>query len=506
MASERSRKHELISPAEGISDRLKAKAQTRRERLRAVTEIGRHAALPRNDLVPELRVEYLPIDSLIPANRRTRRKEASQAARLDRSLARFGIAQPILVDVDGRIVHGHGVWEAARRAGCERVPVIRITHLSPSEQRLLAIALNRLAETGSWDEAALKLEFSELIELGEDVVVTGFEPAEVDLLLLDDLDAIQEVGEGEGEGLPELPTTSVSRPGDCWILGRHRLFHGNACDRAAYQQLMLDGEQARIVLTDIPFNVPISGHVTGDRRHREFAMASGEMSREEFEGFNRDWIQACLPYLRDGGLLATFIDWRSVELVLASGREANLALLNLIVWSKTNGGQGSLWRSQHELLPVFKKGSAPHLNNVELGRWGRWRSNVWIYPGGSSLGSEARDGLALHPTVKPRALLEDALLDVTNLDEIVLDPFVGSGSTLLAAESTGRMGRAIEIDGPYCDVTIMRWQNLTGEAAVHAASGKTIEEVARERSCEPAGQPDTAADPAYSDLSDVEDR
>jgi DNA modification methylase len=208
------------------------------------------------------------------------------------------------------------------------------------------------------------------------------------------------------------------------------------------------------------------------------------MGREEFAGFNRAWMSTALARLVDGGLLATFIEWRSVDLIIACGRDLGLTLLNLVVWSKSNGGQGSLWRSQHELLPVFKKGDAPHVNNVELGRHGRWRSNVWTYPGGSSLGSDSRDGLDFHPTVKPRVLLEDALLDVTNRSDVVIDCFAGSGSTLLAAEATGRRCRAIEIDGPYCDVVIRRWREMTGGEAILESTGETFGEVERRRADE----------------------
>jgi DNA modification methylase len=236
------------------------------------------------------------------------------------------------------------------------------------------------------------------------------------------------------------------------------------------------------VLTDEPFNVPNVGHVTGNARHREFAMARGEMSPEEFFGFNQRWMRFCLAYLVAGGLLATFIDWRSVETVLAAGRGLDLTLLNIVVWGKSNGGQGSLWRSMHELLPVFKKGGAPHINNVELGRFGRWRSNLWSYPGASSLGSDAREGLALHPTVKPRALLEDAIKDVTDIGDIILDPFAGSGSTLLAAEATQRVCRAIEIDGIYCDLILQRWEEMTGEEARLAETGETFAQVQARRS------------------------
>ena len=213
------------------------------------------------------------------------------------------------------------------------------------------------------------------------------------------------------------------------------------------------------------------------------------MSREEFARFNRQWMEAVLARLVDGGLFATFIDWRSIDLVIASGRELALDLINVVVWVKTNGGQGSLWRSQHELLPVFKKGAEPHINNVELGRHGRWRSNVWEYDGASSLGSDAREGLALHPTVKPRLLLEDALIDVTNRGDIVIDCFAGSGSTLVAGEATGRRCRAIEFDGPYCDVIIRRWSEMTGREAVLEATGETFTEVEARRSNEEPSDP-----------------
>jgi DNA modification methylase len=232
----------------------------------------------------------------------------------------------------------------------------------------------------------------------------------------------------------------------------------------------------------VPFNVPNVGHTTGKAHHREFAMAHGEMSHEEFAAFNQKWMGNAASVLMDGGLLTSFIDWRSIEIILAAGRGLDLDLLNIVVWQKTNGGQGSLWRSQHELLPVLKKGKTPHINNVQLGRYGRYRTNVWTYPGGSSLGSEVRAESDSHPTIKPRAMLEDALLDVTNRGDIVVDPFLGSGSTMLAAETTGRLCRAIEIDGRYCDVAIERWQRLTGCHAVLAETGKTFAEVSQRRS------------------------
>jgi DNA modification methylase len=213
---------------------------------------------------------------------------------------------------------------------------------------------------------------------------------------------------------------------------------------------------ARLVLTDEPYNVKIAGNVTGGA-HREFAMASGEMTDAEFLAFNAAWMAAILPHLCDGGVCGTFIDWRGLSTVSAAAAKLGLKPLNLIVWAKTNAGMGSLYRSQHELLPLFKKGTVSYVNNVELGKRGRWRSNVWTYPGASSLGSDARRGLKDHPTVKPTAMLEDALLDLSNRSDIVVDPFLGSGSTLIAADKTGRVCRGIELDPLYVDVIVRRY-------------------------------------------------
>lgn len=466
-----------VQPAAELKSALQEKSRKRRQAQKTLTSIQQPTVRRRNDLLPALRVEYLPIDALRPANRRVRRAAASQIARVERSLSQFGICSPILIDNDARIVHGHLVWEAARRLNLENVPVIRIGHLNETERRALAIALNRLAETGDWDVEVLKLEFEELLELEEDIVATGFELAEIDALLLE-----EEPDGAEVEALPPLPQSAASQPGDVWVMGDHRLVQGDARDREVYARLVTDGESVRLALTDVPFNVPVQGHCTGQSHHREFAVAHGELSREEFDAFNKDWMRLASAVLVEGGLLATFIDWRSVEIILSAGRELGLELLNVVIWAKSNAGQGSLWRSQHEMLPVFKKGGASHINNIELGRWGRYRSNVWTYPGASSLGSDAREGLAVHPTVKPRAMLEDALLDVTDRGDVVLDCFLGSGSTLLAAEATGRNCRAVEIDGRYCDVAIDRWQQMTGREAVLEETGETHAEVARRRS------------------------
>jgi DNA modification methylase len=237
---------------------------------------------------------------------------------------------------------------------------------------------------------------------------------------------------------------------------------------------------ARLVLTDEPFNVAIGGHVTGGD-HREFVMASGEMTDSQFLDFNQKWMDAVLPHLVDGAILGTFIDWRGLPIAHAAATGLGLTPLNLVVWAKTNAGMGSLYRSQHELLPLFKKGAASNVNNISLGKRGRHRTNLWTYPGASSFGSDARKGLQDHPTVKPTAMLQDALIDLTNRGEIVLDPFLGSGSTLIAAENTGRVCRGIELDPLYVDVIIRRYEAETGAAVVLADSGETFEKVAARR-------------------------
>ena len=215
----------------------------------------------------------------------------------------------------------------------------------------------------------------------------------------------------------------------------------------------------------------IAGNVTGGA-HREFALASGDMSDEEFLTFNIAWIEGALRYLCDGGVFGSFIVWRGLHVVSAVTAKLGLIPHNLIAWAKTNAGMGSLFRSQHELLPLFKTGDAPCINNVQLGKKSRWRSNVWTYPGASSLGSDARRGLREHPSVKPTAMLEDALLDLTHRGDIVIDPFLGSGSTLIAAEATVRIRRGVELDPLYVDVIARRYEAATGEPAVLVSTGE----------------------------------
>jgi DNA modification methylase len=433
----------------------------------------------RNDILPRLELSYVPLDDIRPSLRKVRMLDPAHVREIASSISVLGFCDPVLVGRDNELIDGEARHEAARQLGLDRIPCLRVEHLSKDEQRALRLAVNRLAEKGEWDLDALRVEFEELIVIDAPIEIAGFSPAEIDQIIL---------GEG-AEGLergplePEPSAAAVAKLGDVFQLGPHRVICGSATDPDTLRRLADGDGPARLVLTDEPYNVPISGHVTGSA-HREFPMASGEMSDAEFLAFNLSWMEAVWPHLCNGGVLGTFMDWRGYPTIFAAASKLGLNPLNLIVWAKTNAGMGSLYRSQHELLPLFKKGDLPHVNNIELGRKGRWRSNVWTYPGASSLGSDARRGLQDHPTVKPTAMLEDALLDLTNRGDIVLDPFLGSGSALIAAENTGRVCLGVELDPLYIDVIVRRYEVVTNESAVLVETGERFIDLAQRRTRE----------------------
>jgi DNA modification methylase len=403
---------------------------------------------------------------LRPSARKLRKLDPVHVREVASSISLLGFCDPLLIGCHNELIDGDARYEAAKQLGLDRVRCVRIDHLSLEEQRVLRLAVNRLAEQGQWDLDALSIEFEELILLDAPIDVTGFSAAEIDHVILGD------AAEGLEEGpLEPDPATAVAVVGDIFRLGPHRIVCGDATDPAVLARLLEGDAPACLILTDEPYNVKIAGNVTG-AGHREFAMTSGEMSDAEFLAFNEAWTVAVLLFLCEGGIFGTFIDWRGLPIVHSAAAKLGLAPLNLIVWAKTNAGMGSFYRSQHELLLLFKKGSAPHVNNVELGKRGRWRSNVWSYPGASSLGSDSRRGLKDHPTVKPTALLEDALLDLTNRGDMVIDPFLGSGSTLVAANKTGRVCRGVELDPLYVDVIIRRYEATTRNMAVLVGTGE----------------------------------
>lgn len=468
----------VVESRGSLGAEFKKSSRSRREdqHRSAEAEGVRARSQRRNDLRPRLRMFDIPIAELRGAKRRIHKQDEAHVIEVMTSFEGFGVSSPVLVSGDLEIVDGHFMVEAAARLGIETMPCIIIDHLDGEEIRLLRMALNRIPRNAIFDLETIQLDLRELVDLGAPIELSGFSLQEIDLLLRDD----EDVGEPEEHDLdPDPRAPVVTKLGDRWSLGRHAILAGNALLRNDYVRL-LNGTPIRIVLTDEPYNVKVQGHITRGC-HAEFPMASGEMSDEQFLDFIAVWIERAREWVIDGGVIATFIDWRGIEATLRAGRELGLDLLNIVVWAKTNGGMGSLYRSQHELLPIFKVGAEPHVNNVELGKHGRWRSNLWTAPGASSLGSDSREGLKLHPTVKPVALLEDALLDLTHRGDAVLDPFLGSGSTLIAAEKTGRRAFGIELDERYVDVAIRRWETLTGRDAILDETGETFAQVEARR-------------------------
>jgi DNA modification methylase len=390
---------------------------------------------------------------------------------------RFGFINPILVTDDFEVVAGHGRLQAAKSLGMQLVPVVALSSLSEADKKALRITDNRIAELSNWDRDILAIEYQGLHDLQfDDLEVTGFSLGEIDIIL-DEASEKKPVGPGPEDDLPPVIAAPVSRKGDLWILGSHRLLCGDARCDSDYARL-LEGETADLVLTDPPFNVRIDGNVSGlgKVRHEEFAMASGEMSEAEFTQFLSTFLGCAKAHSRDGAILFVFMDWRHLFELTCAGREQGLALKNLIVWAKDNAGMGTFYRSRHELIFAFKKGDAAHTNTFELGQHGRLRSNLWEYAGVNTFRTGRLDELAMHPTVKPVAMLADAIRDVTKRAAVVLDPFAGSGSTLIAAEKTGRQARCIEYEPKYCDVIVRRWQAYTGKAATFEGTDLTFED------------------------------
>jgi 16S rRNA G966 N2-methylase RsmD len=432
--------------------------------------------------MPNLEVEQTPIYALHAQRQNARTHSTRQIRQIADSIQRFGFCNPILVDDDLTILAGHGRVAAAQLLNHTTVPTVRLSHLSEADKRAYLIADNRLAEKAGWDRDLLAIELQSLIDIGFEVELTGFETPEIDLLLDEALDAAGLTPAGDDEVPHKSEDPPTSRLGDLWMLGKHRLLCGDARDQACYAQL-LDGNTADLVFTDPPYNVPIDGHVSGKGRvcHREFAMASGEMSEPEFTQFLSTTLGLAVNASHDGALHFVCMDWRHLFELIHAGRGLYGSFLNLCVWNKDNGGMGSLYRSKHELVAVFKVGNAPHINNIELGRHGRNRTNVWDYAGVNTFKAGRLDELASHPTVKPVALVADVLRDASRRANLVLDPFAGSGTTIIAAEKTGRAAYALEIDPTYADVIVQRWQSFTGKTALLGANRNTFEELTEQR-------------------------
>jgi len=389
---------------------------------------------------------------------------------------------PVLVSDDGEIIAGHGRVEAAKLLGRRTVPTLALSHLSAAELRAYVIADNKLALNAGWDKEILAIELQALVDLDFEVELTGFSLAEIDLVLDEAGEASPDGPAGPEDAVPVVTGEPVTRAGDIWQLGRHRLLCGDTRDTGAMDRLMGD-ETADLVFTDPPYNVAIDGNVCGlgSVKHREFAFASGEMSQSQFTVFLTDTLGNMARVMRDGAIAYVCMDWRHMGELLAAGETSFTELKNLVVWNKTNGGMGAFYRSKHELIFVFKQGTATHTNTFGLGDTGRYRTNVWDHAGISSIGAGRSEELAMHPTVKPVALIADAIRDCSRRGEIVLDGFGGSGSTLIAAEKTGRSARLIEYDPLYCDTIVLRWQSFTGKRAQLVGSGEWFEDFADQR-------------------------
>lgn len=414
----------------------------------------------------QLAVVDLPITSLKPYARNARTHSKQQIRQIATSIERFGFVNPVLISDLREIIAGHGRVEAARLLGMETVPTVMLSHMSEAERRAYILADNKLAENAGWDREILAIELQSLIDLNFEVELTGFSLAEIDFTLDSARDARTDLRDEPEDKMPEPVGEPFIRVGDLWRLGNHRLLCGDAREPAHFARL-LGNEQVDLVFTDPPYNVKIDGNVCGlgSVKHREFAFASGEMTTDEFTRFLKSTLGNAASTMRDGAIAYVCMDWRHMGEMLAAGSACFTELKNLVVWNKTNGGMGAFYRSKHELIFVFKYGDAPHTNSFGLGDTGRYRTNVWDYAGISSIGAKRTEELAMHPTVKPVALIADAIRDCSRRGEIVLDCFGGSGSTLIAAEKTGRRARLIEFDSRYCDTIIRRWEQYTGKQA-----------------------------------------
>lgn len=427
-------------------------------------------------------IQFVSIETLSPNPRNARTHSKKQLKKIAASIRSCGFIGAIIVDETGTILAGHGRWLAAQMVGLAEVPTVRIDHLSPARKRAYVLADNRIAEQAGWDREILAIEFGELGELlpseGLHISLTGFDAGEIDAVIGD-----MEDGNSDPVDAPiEVQNRAVSRRGELWSLGKHRLLCGDARSPGDLLRLM-GGERAAAVITDPPFNRAmrdIGGR--GKVKHSEFACASGEMSILEFSEFNKTTLGNAVQVSLDGAVHYIFTDWRHVRELLEVTDELYGDMLNLCIWNKTNAGQGSFYRSQHELIIVCRAGTAPHQNNVELGRFGRNRSNVWTYAGVNSFGAGRLDALRQHPTVKPATMISEALRDCTAKGDSVLDIFAGSGTIFLAAEKVGRRGFGLEIEPRYVDLAIKRWEAFTKADAVFAENGRTFSEISALRS------------------------
>jgi len=423
----------------------------------------------------KLTYETINLGCIHPNPRNARTHSKKQIKQIATSIKSFGFTNPILIDAKNMLIAGHGRLEAAMHLGLDEVPAIRVENLSDAETRALMLADNKIAANAGWDLEILAHELADLstMDLSFDLDITGFEVGEIDLIVENAANIDQP--EAEVSPMPDPVLPLITQTGDLWRLGPHKVLCGDARSGKGMAVLMGD-ELAHAAFVDPPYNVKIAGHVSGNGKvkHREFTHASGDLSSGDFQDFLTEAFETGAHYSRDGAVWFACMDWRHMAEMLGAGTRAFDTFLNLCVWVKTNGGMGSLYRSQHELVFVFRKGREVHRNNVQLGRFGRNRTNIWTYPGVNTFRPGRMEELSAHPTAKPVAMIRDAILDVTAPGEIVLDSFLGAGATLMAADQCGRIARGMEIDPVYVDVTLRRWRKETGVEPVRANDGACL--------------------------------
>lgn len=422
------------------------------------------------------RIELLATSSLRPNPRNARTHSDRQLRQIAASIERFGWLVPIVADGDMMIAAGHGRWEAAKLLALDTVPVIRAEFLREADRRAFALAENRIAELSGWDDKLLAEELSALFDSGYNLEITGFTTADLDFSVPEASAKPEEVE------LPAPDAVAVTRLGDLWLIGPHRILCGDSTKAETFEAALGD-ERADMVFGDLPYNVPIAGFVSGNgvNRHREFVMGAGEMSPAEFTTFQRSIFRNCVRFSRPGSIHFMTMDWRHIRETLDAADGVYDQFKQLVVWDKGVGGQGAFYRSQHELVFVFKAGKAKHVNNFGLGESGRYRTNVVRYAGANAFRKGRKRDLADHSTVKPTALIADFLLDCSNRGDLVLDPCLGSGSTLLAAHRTGRRGVGIELDPLYVDTALRRIADASGLVPVLAGDGRSFDEIAAAR-------------------------
>ncbi|ODT15638.1 MAG: DNA methylase N-4 [Kaistia sp. SCN 65-12] len=431
------------------------------------------------------RIEHIPIDHIKPYGANPREHDDRQISKLVGIIRMVGFLVPVIIDDANIIIAGHGRWAAAKQLDLQSIPAIRAGHLTAAQIKAFRLADNRVGELSTWNKTALALELKALVEAidldPELLELTAFEIAEIDLHI-ESLD--EQASAPDRADLRPDPGPAVTRTGDIWSLGRHRLLCGSALERESYR-LLLEGHRVRSVWSDPPYNVAVSGHVCGlgQVQHREFAMASGEMNENEFTAFLATYLALAKEHSLPGSLHYVCMDGPHAFELLSAARKVQLPFKVTCTWAKTNAGMGSFYRHQTEFVHVFKNGGdeVAHVNNIQLGKYGRYRTTLWTYPGVNTFRKGRMDDLQAHPTMKPWALVADAIKDCTGLGDSVLDCFCGSGTTLIAAEKTRRIGYGIEVDPVYVDVTVRRWEALTGKQAIHAQTGQSFAAVQAER-------------------------